>query len=381
MNNRTTTIPPPLIPLLFFATSVATLGATLLWVIVAMPPMLALLHVLVAGVFAMVAMGALYQFIPVVGMAPLRFAPLAYVHWCIALCGTAVLIYGFDRGALALVAAGGGLHAAGAFLEAIVLFSTLAKAKNAGMPARLAAVAFTWLIATMVVGVFVARGDLAPQTHAAIGLIGFYGTLITAVSFRLLRMFERVNVETRAPLRALLVTATGVAAVFVPFAAYVIAAVIAAVFVGDLFHITRRRNPAYQPETLYYALVSGLGALFAAAAAAYGMAYSSVVLAVWFYIGCAVIGYMQRIVPFIWWLRRSRLEGTRNIPTLAGITSPRLGIAILALWSAAGIWWLLHPLTPWPAAVALCAWLLLLRQLSLITGVKQIPGSGVQLTK
>ena len=367
MNNRATTIPPPLIPLLFFATSVATLGAALLWVIVAMPQMLALLHLLVVGVFAMVAMGALYQFVPVVGMAPLRFSPLAYAHWGIAVCGTALLVYGFQTGAFALVAAGGALHAAGALIEAAVLFSTLAKAKSPGMPARLAAIAFTWLIATMVVGIFVARGSVQPQTHAVIGLIGFFGTLITAVSFRLLRMFERVNVEPRAPLRALIVTATGVVAVFVPFAAYVIAGVASAVFIGDLFDITRRRNPAYQRETLYYALVSGLGALFAAAAAAYGMAFSAVVLAVWFYIGCAVVGYMQRIVPFIWWLRRSRLEGTRNIPTLAGITSPRLGIAILVLWTAAGIWWLLRPFTPWPAAVALCAWLLFLRQLSLIT--------------
>lgn len=366
MNNRATTIPPPLIPLLFFATSVATLGAALLWAIVAMPQMLALLHLLVVGVFAMVAMGALYQFVPVVGMAPLRFSPLAYVHWGIAVCGTALLAYGFQTGAFAFVAAGGALHAAGALIEAAVLFSTLAKAKSPGMPARLAAIAFTWLIATMVVGIFVARGSVQPQTHAVIGLIGFFGTLITAVSFRLLRMFERVNVEPRAPLRALIVTATAVVAVFVPFAAYVIAGVASAVFIGDLFDITRRRNPAYQRETLYYALVSGLGALFAAAAAAYGMAFSAVVLAVWFYIGCAVVGYMQRIVPFIWWLRRSRLEGTRNIPTLAGITSPRLGIAILVLWTAAGIWWLLRPFTPWPAAVALCAWTVLLRQFSLI---------------
>lgn len=360
------TIPPASIPFAFFATSVATLGATLFWAAFGAPGIFALLHLLVIGVFAMTAMGALYQFVPVVGMAPLRFRTLAYVHLALAIAGTVFLILGFQTARMDFVFTGGMLHATGACVELVVLLATLAASRNAGMPARLASLAFSWLIATMIAGMFVARGTLAPGVHGAIGLAGFYGTLITAISFRLLKMFERVNVETRAPVRAALVTVSAIIAAVAIRAGTILLSLAAAVYVADLVSIARRRNPAYQPETLFYALASGLGALAAAIAAAFGMWYVSVVLAVWFFIGCAVVGYIQRIVPFIWWIRRSRLEGARNVPLLERLTSHALGVTILALWLAAGLWWLAAPFTAGPPALALAAWLALLLQLAKI---------------
>jgi hypothetical protein len=71
------TVPPVQIPLAFVATALATLAATLVWTIVAFPAPLALLHALVVGVFLTIAMGLLYQFVPVVAMAPLRLPYLA----------------------------------------------------------------------------------------------------------------------------------------------------------------------------------------------------------------------------------------------------------------------------------------------------------------
>lgn len=356
------TIPPPSIPLAFFATSIATLGAALSWAIVDAEPFV-LLHLLVVGVFATMAMGALYQFVPVVGMAPLRLRPLAYVHLALAIAGTSLLALGFHTAQMQLVMDGGILHAAGACLELTVLLATLASGRNAAMPARLAALAFTWLIATMIAGIFVARGALAPGVHGAMGLAGFYGTIITAISFRLLKMFERVNVESRAPLRAALVTVSAVTAAVWLRAGSVLLVLASLLYLADLAGIARRRNPAYQRETLFYALTSALGATAAATAAAFGQWYVSVVLAVWFFVGCAVIGYIQRIIPFIWWIRRSRTEGPRNVPLLEQLTSPRLGVAILALWIGAGLWWLVSPGSAGPPALAVCAWLNLVLQL------------------
>lgn len=362
--NAPKTVPPASIALSFFATGVATLGATLMWTVLGAPAPLTLLHLLTVGVFAMIAMGALYQFVPVVGMAPLRWTQVPFVHLFVAICGTVLLAYGFQTGLLSYVAAGGALHIAGALLESTVLVATLWKRPNAGMPARLATIAFAWFTATAAVGIAVTRGAIAPGTHAMVGLAGFYGTLISAVTFRLLRMFERINVEPRAPLRALAVGIAAIVAAVLPHVGSILLALVAGLLLADLFDIARRRNPAYQRETLFYALLSMSGALLAALAAARGMWMQAVVLAVWFFAGGAVVGHSQRIVPFIWWIRRSRSEGARNIPNLAHINSSALGFAILILWTSAGIWWLFAPYTAPPAALALLAWAGLLAQLS-----------------
>ncbi|HKU66241.1 MAG TPA: hypothetical protein VJP85_00540 [Candidatus Baltobacteraceae bacterium] len=357
-------VPPASIALSFFATGLATLGATLIWVLAGSPSALAVLHLLVVGTFATIAMGALYQFVPVVGMAPLRSTRLPFVHLAIAVCGTALLAYGFESARFSYVVAGGALHIAGALLESAVLIATLYKRPDAGMPARLATIAFAWFTATAAVGIAVAYGALAPGTHATIGLAGFFGTLISAVTFRLLRMFERINVEPRAPLRVVAVSAAAILAAAAPHIGSIVLAVVAGLLLADVVDIARRRNPAYQRETLLYVLVSMTGAFLAAIASVFGMWAQAVFLAVWFFAGAAVVGHSQRIVPFIWWIRRSRAEGARNIPNLAQTNSSALGAAILVLWSLAGVWWVLRPSTSWPAAAALAAWVLLLVQLS-----------------
>jgi hypothetical protein len=265
---------------------------------------------------------------------------------------------------------GGALHIAGALLEFAVLIATLRGRSEAGMPARLATLAFTWFLATAAAGVAVAHQSIAPGIHGIIGLAGFFGTLISAVTFRLLRMFERVNVEGRAPLRAIAVTFAAILTAAVARAGSIVLCIVAGLLLADLLNIARRRNPAYQRETLLYAFISLLGALFAAVAAAYGMWLQAIVLAVWFFIGLAVAGHLQRIVPFIWWIRRSHVEGARNIPTLAQVTRADLGYAVLTLWSAAGVWWLLHPFARPAAIIALAAWLLLLLQLSRVFTAK-----------
>lgn len=362
-------VPPAWIPLSFFGFGVAALGCAFLWILCAQVQPFALLHLLAVGVFAMVAMGALYQFVPVVGMVRLRLAPLAGAHLLLAVCGTAALVYGFQTGRFGVVAAGGAAHAAGVVIEAFVLYVTVRGAPIA-FPARFAALALTWFIATAISGAVIGSemsGGSLPgallHAHPVLGLAGFYGTIVTAVSFRLMRMFERINEETRTPLRvAGVVAAALVALIPVPYSAAALV-LVAAVLVYDVFDIARRRNPAYQRETLWYSCVSFLGALAAAVAAASGNALLAAEIALWFFVGAAVVGYLQRIVPFLWWIQRARRSGAKNIPALKELNHSALGYAILVLWVAAGAVWFLR-LNPAAAALALAAWCGLVAQLS-----------------
>jgi hypothetical protein len=362
------TVPPPWIPLSFFGCGIAALGSAFMWLLCGAVQPLALLHLLAVGVFATVAMGALYQFVPVVGMVALRLLPLAGVHLLLALCGTAAIVFGFQAGRFDAVTAGGAAHAAGVLIEAVVLFVTV-RGSAIAFPARFAAIALTWFAATAITGAVIGaalwRRSL-PQTalhaHPVLGLAGFFGTIITAVSFRLLRMFERINEERRTPLRVLgVVAAALIALIPVSYSAAALA-LIAAVLVYDVLDIARRRNPAYQRETLWYSGVSFCGALVSGIEATAGNAYRAAEIAVWFFVGAAVVGYLQRIVPFLWWIQRARMSGAKNIPALKELNHSALGYAILALWVTAGILWFV-PLPAPAAACALAAWFGLIVQL------------------
>ena len=373
MKERASTVPPPQIPLSFVATALLWLGALLLWNLLGSPPPLAALHALILGFFLTTAMGLIYQFIPVVAMTPLRLQPLCYVHLALAILGTATLVLGFANGNFSAVRDGGTIVLLGVLVQTVVVATTL-RGQRPPAPAAAAAFSLLWLLATIVIGLWTAQrildGDSTGRdvfSHAVVGLAGFFGTLIVGVTLRLLRMFERFDIEPQAPYLA---GATGFAAVlallavfFAPELVFIPLAVAAAAFLFTLVRVLRDRNPAYQRETLVYALVSGLGALAAPAALAFGDGRLAIILALWVFVGCAVLGYLQRIVPFLWWIARSRREGTRNIPTLGEMNHSALGVAILALWILGGALLAIDQ-RHLAAAAALLAWIGLLAQLA-----------------
>ncbi len=372
MKERASTVPPPQIPLSFVATALLWLGALLLWCAFGSPPPLAALHALILGVFLTTAMGLIYQFIPVVAMTPLKLQPLCYLHLALAAVGTATIVAGFAGGDFSVVRDGGSIFLIGVLLQGVVVAVTL-RGHRPPAPATAAAFSLLWLLATIFVGLWSAQRILDGRevaavafSHALVGIVGFFGTLIVGVTLRLLRMFERFDIEPQA---AYLASATGIAAVlallavfFAPRFVFLPPAIAAAIFLFTLARVLISRNPAYQRETLLYALASGLGAVAAPIALAFGNSALAVILALWFFVGCAVVGYLQRIVPFLWWIARSRREGTRNIPTLGEMNHSALGYAILALWLLGGTLFI-GGRPQLAAAAALFAWAGLLAQL------------------
>uniref|UniRef100_E6Q314 NnrS family protein n=1 Tax=mine drainage metagenome TaxID=410659 RepID=E6Q314_9ZZZZ len=373
MKERASTVPPPQIPLAFVATALLWLGGLLLWNLFGSPAPLAALHALILGFFLTTAMGLIYQFVPVVAMLPLQLQRLCYVHLAFATLGTALLVMGFARGDLSAVRDGGAIFLVGVLLQIVIVATTL-RGKRPPAPAAVAALSLLWLLATLSAGLWTAQRFIegtaiagAAFSHALLGLAGFFGTLIVGVTLRLLRMFERFDLEPRAPYLAgatsLAALLSLLAVVFAPALAFVPLEVVAAAFFFALFGVLRERNPAYQRETLYYALASGLGALAAPVALAYGDGRLAILLALWVFVGCAVVGYLQRIVPFLWWIARSRSEGARNIPTLGEMNHSALGSAILTLWLLGGALLVIGAQRP-AAALALLAWMGLLAQLA-----------------
>lgn len=361
-------MPPPLLPIGFFAFGLAALGAAVGGSAGAWAP-LALLHLAVLGGFASIAMGALYQFVPVIGGSRLASPPLGFVHLALQIVGTITVVAGFQGGRFNAVGIGGSIVGVGVLLQAGNLLATL-WGKKGTPPPRMAALALIWFIATAVAGVIAAfsfaRGNAPGEAlalHPILGVAGFFGTLIAAVSHRLLRMFERVNDERFAPTATLAVALAALIALWdlrVGSFALVVAAL---VVVWSVARIGMQRNPAYQHETFLYAALSAAGGLAAAVAAVLNAWPTAIACALWLFVGSAVVGYIQRIVPFIWWIVRAQREGGKNIPVLGVMNASRLGYAVLILWAIASIWWILQPFAPIAAAIGFLAWLGLVAQL------------------
>lgn len=361
-------MPPPLLPISFFAFGLAALGAAVGGSGGAWAP-LALLHAAVLGAFASIAMGALYQFVPVIGGSRLPSPPLGFVHLALHVVGTIAVIAGFQSGAFGVVGIGGAIVGIGALLQAGNLLATL-WGKKGTPPPRMAAIALIWFLATVVAGAIaafsVARGRAPGEAlalHPILGVAGFFGTLIAAVSHRLLRMFERVNDERFAPAATLAVALAALIALWnLRVGSFALAAA-ALVVVWSVARIGVQRNPAYQHETFLYAALSAAGGLVAAVAALLDAWPTAIACALWLFVGAAVVGYIQRIVPFIWWIVRAQREGGKNIPVLGVMNASRLGYAVLILWAIASAWWILRPFAPAAAAIGFLAWLGLIAQL------------------
>jgi hypothetical protein len=362
-------MPPPLLPMGFFAFGLLSLGAAVAGSAGLWAP-LALLHVAVLGAFASIAMGALYQFVPVIGGSRLPWPPLGFVHLALHVAGTVTLIAGFQTMQFSWVGIGGSIIGAGVLLQAANLRATL-WGKKGTPPPRMAALALIWFIATVIAGIITAftfaRGGAPGEAfalHPILGIAGFFGTLIAAVSHRLLRMFERVNDERFAPAATLAVALAALIALWNLRVGSYALALAALVVVWSVARIGMQRNPAYQHETFLYAALSAAGGLAAAVAAVLGAWPIAIASALWLFVGAAVVGYIQRIVPFIWWIVRAQREGGKNVPVLGTMNASRLGYAVLILWAIASVWWVLQPFAPGAAVVGSAAWCGLIAQLA-----------------
>jgi hypothetical protein len=200
--------PPLAIPLSFFLTAplaVAAAGGVLLhngstalvtsW----SPSTLAIAHLGTLGMLGMVMLGALYQMTPVVAGSPVPRVRLAQAVHALLLLGLLGLVPGIGRGAGALVLAGVAALAAafGLFLGQVGVALARAPTRNATVAGMRAALAS--LLLTVALGAWMALGHaglgfpgprpLWLQVHLCVGLLGWVGGLISAVSWQVLPMF------------------------------------------------------------------------------------------------------------------------------------------------------------------------------------------------
>ncbi len=349
---HTDNAPPLALPLTFFVTGLAgLLGAlvdlgvhtrNLIGLAYGSGALLSATHLMTLGFISMVMMGAMYQLVPVVMNTTLWSVGLGFWHYGLFVPGVAGLVFGMLVLDPALMAAGGSLVVAGVAVFVFNMVRTLAQATIWGPSGAYVAtaigylgltVAMGWLVAWNFVHPFMQGGVFIP-VHLALGLLGWFTFTLIGVSYKLLPMFALT--PARAPrawwVYGLLNASIGVAILGslmgIPDVLGIAGGFGAAAFAcyaADVTTLLRARRRRVLDAPVLTAL-TGLGflpltALFAVLADR-GVSGWAIVLYLFFFgwMGLSILGYLQKIVPFLLWLHRYAPKiGREPVPRMRDI--------------------------------------------------------------
>ena len=207
-------VPPPSVPLTFFAAAslgLVACGATLAWAgstgttDPTADRLVAAAHLAVLATLSMGVLGAMHQFTPVITQRPLRSLRLAYatfLSWCAA---SWLLPLGVAIRQEAVVEAGGGLAAVAITLLVVNMSAPLA-ARGKGPPVTGLRFALAGFVVTACFGVvyvadrsgawFNLSGHIL-LAHAVVGLFAWLGLTYVSVAEKLWPMFFLAHVPGR----------------------------------------------------------------------------------------------------------------------------------------------------------------------------------------
>jgi hypothetical protein len=347
--------PPLAVPMSFFATGLVALcsaGGFLaardaadfasMWT----ASTVAAVHLGTVGFLLIVMCGALYQMLPVVAGAVMPFPKLGFAVLASLAAATVALRVGFVRSSPAafMGASGAIVVAMGLFLgQAAWAMSKSAVKSPTAFGMQVALVALAGVISGGLVLAWARSGNAVERdflvvrnAHAHLGLIGWVGGLVCAVSWQVLPMFyitatpssrvtRVINAGVLLSVVALIgVITSGQGGTLVPWlilpGAVAVWLVEPAWALRTLWHRKRKRKDA---TLWFWWLAQGSAPLCFGLGAASTLVESAVlpmlygVLMLWGWAGCVVHGMLTRIVPFLVWLHWcSPLVGTIPVPSM-----------------------------------------------------------------
>ncbi|HAM72136.1 MAG TPA: hypothetical protein DCM86_10880, partial [Verrucomicrobiales bacterium] len=332
------------------------------------PQIVALTHWVVLGFIVSVVSGAVYQLTPVALETRIHSERLARIHFLCQVVGVPGMVAMFWVWNLKQVGHFGSIFGLGVGLLAYNLYRTLKQVERRTPVSFGIGSAVTWLTLTMLVGLFLASAKCWPQinlwppmsemhAHAHLGILGCFITLIVGVSYRLVPMFTLGTLcSERRAFASLILLNTAVAGLVVTitlgsswkllFAG--VALVGLGLFGAEMRAIlkARRRGP------LDWGLRSFLAALcLLAPTAAIGLALGSPwlpagefsaqlegaygILALFGVVTLAILGMMQKILPFLVWFRTyAPVAGKAPVPGLSDMSCQGLQAAGLLAYIA-----------------------------------------------
>lgn len=358
------------------------------------PHLLAVTHLTALGWLTMIAMGAMYQFVPVVLDVGIFSERLGKLQFYLYLAGVAGLAYEMGTGRMQTVAWPAGLLvlAIGIFLYNMV--RTLTRVERWPLTGWFVMAALTSLGLVVTAGLalalnlilgFLPLSQLAlVEAHAHLAALGWLGLLVVGVSYKLTPMFALSHPfdEWRLGKPTFILLTMGAAALFASLllrlggsallACWFVLAAGVGLYVWDYATMlrVRRRRPIDLTQQhniaglcgLVLATLLGLALILTSPDAAVHprlqLAYAVMALAGW--LGLTTLGQLYKIVPFLVWTHRfAPRMGKQKVPLLNDLYPRRLAsagfVGLLLGLLAAVIGILAGAQPPLQAGFALCA--------------------------
>lgn len=323
-------------------------------------------HLAILGFALMVAMGAMYQLVPVAFLTPIWSERLGFAQFFITAAGMMLFSASLAFHARAALFPGL-LLVLGIVLFLLQMAMTLRKQANKNIMTLFVSTALVCLLLTILFGLTLVfhfwSGTqtmdhlLALKTHILFGVFGWFPLLIIGFSYKMVPMFALAHGFSMKPARYVYVTyVTGLAVTFVSFlqnsqatfaAGSGLLFIAFALFVYHISLMLRKRMKKRLDRPFQFALFAIAAALIlhgAALVLSYVGDDRHIAIVVYSYllgwIMLSIIGYLYKIVPFLWWTHRySKKIGKENVPTLKQMMNENWTTVQCALFivSAAGV--------------------------------------------
>ncbi len=323
-------------------------------------------HLFVLGWATMLAMGAVYQLINVILQSNLYSERLGYIHYALFSVGLFGLLFGFIQGDTYWIGGFATIAFSGIVLFVWNMAATLLRAGTWNAITISTACAVLYLLLTglsgMAMGINFATGlynnlhENLFGTHIWLGTLGWFGLLITGFSYKLLPMFYLSHdYPTRLEYVVLGSWNAGVLLGATSFlfglpTGYKVAALMLIVLAVLSFNVhllqirskRHKRSPGAGIEwtvtgSQIFAIFAVVFAIRALVSPDHLLDSRTVLTVGWVYLGCwvsfTVLGYMSKIVPFLWWTHKyGKQAGRPGTPLLADLLDERkanLGLTLI----------------------------------------------------
>ncbi|BDG34759.1 hypothetical protein [Saccharococcus caldoxylosilyticus] len=308
-----------------------------------LPSIWAAAHLAVLGFALMIAMGAMYQLVPVAFLTPIWSEQLGFVQFFITAAG--IIAFSMSLAFYAHVALFPGvLLVLGIILFLFQMGMTLRKQAKKNIMTLFVGSALLFLLLTILFGLTLAlhfwSGNEAAdhlfilKTHILFGMCGWFSLLIMGFSYKMVPMFSLAHGFSMKLARYVYVFyVTGLIVTFIsffqdgrgPFAAGAGLLLTGfALFAYHIWTILQKRVKKKLDRPFQFALLAiGIALILHTAAFLLPLSGNDHGMAIVIYayvfgwIMFSIIGYLYKIVPFLWWTHRySKKIGQENVPTL-----------------------------------------------------------------
>lgn len=325
-----------------------------------LPRVAVVTHLFTLGWITTTIMGALYQFLPVALLAPIRSERLAHVSLVLYAPGLALFLFGLLTGSRTILLTGAATFGTGLSLFVGNLVATLKRADERNLSWWSLAGAVTFLVATIVLGVSLAGnlhwnflGEsrfLALGVHLHVAIFGWVMLVVVGVADRLLPMFLLSHGAPEWPgavAAGMLTAGTGTllvghhslnAPLLLLIGFLLVGGVIAFLAQAALF-FRHRKKPSLDPGLrlaaaglAMLAVGLALAPFFAANGVTAPRIATAYVLALLSALSLFVAGHYYKILPFLIWFHRfGPLVGKQPVPRVVDLYNLRWGNAATAL--------------------------------------------------